>query len=608
MIFGQTPSKCFEIESILVDACGNPEGANEMVRLHIGPSDLQINTLHAAWPNTFNPWLGVCQGVSTAAKVAELNSTIEGCGYLLEPTNDILPAGANVLLVTSADFSTSANSFASLADTFYIIFQCPGNTGGHFANATSTGYRTLIVFFYPPLGCSDTVTYHTQELVDIYGHTGGSWPGTDRDGATVSFSWKGNPTYSNDGCNAPFEPLFVDAGRDELICPGDMAYLYGDAGSAYPVQWWGGSGTFGTPQSTTTTYTPGPTDPNPVALYLQTWSSCGYLTDTVLVYFRPLPSLDLGPDTSLCPGQIITLDAANPGVPHLWSTGDTTMTISFGKPGIYWAEVSNPCGTIRDTVNVTLEGMPWQILAPDTTCGGDTIPLQYVGSANSLQWLVSAGTLLDDTAFNTFLVTDLDFNGPIQVNILANDTCGVVADSITLWVNEGLVADFTYQPPSPVFVGTLVQLSDLSQPHPSLWNWETGDGLLFSEQNPTYRYPLEGTYRIHLLVENDHGCHDTTSLLITVEPRDSLLPNVFTPNGDGFNDVFHIQLPVVLEYQMNIFDRWGNSWFHSTRPDEVWDGTQGERKAREGVYFFSLYAVTWRGETVKVAGPLTLLR
>ena len=73
----QTPSTCFEIESILVDACdpNNIEGANEMIRFIVGPTALNSNNLSINWPSA-NSFLGICQNGTTASKIATLNLSL----------------------------------------------------------------------------------------------------------------------------------------------------------------------------------------------------------------------------------------------------------------------------------------------------------------------------------------------------------------------------------------------------------------------------------------------------------------------------------------------------------------------------------------------------
>ncbi|MEP7171649.1 MAG: hypothetical protein ABI855_19915, partial [Bacteroidota bacterium] len=122
LIFAQIPTTCFEIQSILVDACGNPEGENEMVRFVTGPNSLNISNLIVTWPN--NIYLNICQNAQTATNVDTLNAAIQSCGYILEPSGGILPPGKTVILVTSTNMNPFSNSFANLSDTIYMIFQC----------------------------------------------------------------------------------------------------------------------------------------------------------------------------------------------------------------------------------------------------------------------------------------------------------------------------------------------------------------------------------------------------------------------------------------------------------------------------------------------------
>lgn len=181
-------AQCLEIESIFVDACGPTEGENEMFTFSVGATALPVNDISVAWPNNaFNGW---CQNAGTAASTAALNATIlSSCGVLLEPAAGQLPANATVIVITSENISLIDNSFEGLTDTVYIIYQCMGNTAGHFANGGS-GTRTLTITTTNSCIGVESATYDRALL------TGG-------DGATVVFDPAGNPTYINNGCNAP---------------------------------------------------------------------------------------------------------------------------------------------------------------------------------------------------------------------------------------------------------------------------------------------------------------------------------------------------------------------------------------------------------------------
>jgi hypothetical protein len=173
-------SQCFEIESILVDACSstspsNDEGFNEMVRFKIGPNPVNTGTLSVDWPS--NPWRGLIQNAVTASKVQAINDAIiaaGNCGQVLEPVGGVLPANATVLLITSHNFSVNYNSFSSLNTTLYVIFQNnETTTGGHFGNYNATpGLRNLTMSFGG--SCSDSVTYQRSNLINSNGTQGGT--------------------------------------------------------------------------------------------------------------------------------------------------------------------------------------------------------------------------------------------------------------------------------------------------------------------------------------------------------------------------------------------------------------------------------------------------
>ncbi|MBW8049982.1 MAG: T9SS type B sorting domain-containing protein [Cytophagales bacterium] len=196
---GGTPlSKCLEITSILIDACapgGGWEGENEMVRFEVGSIDLDTADIFIDWPN--NPWRGICQNSTTSAIVDSINANITAGGTVLEPVGGVLPAGAIVMIATSTNFDWATHDWSGLDYTIYLIFQCPGNTNGHFKNAdcacgTCANDRTLIIQFGP--SCADTVAYVPCDLQNA---------GVGGNGAAVDFDAPGNPTYLNIGCKPP---------------------------------------------------------------------------------------------------------------------------------------------------------------------------------------------------------------------------------------------------------------------------------------------------------------------------------------------------------------------------------------------------------------------
>ena len=210
---------CFQVKSILVDACSPNEYDQEMVFFQVGQSPLNYTSLNITWP-TFtasggvnDPWQGLC---TNQTFIDNVNATITGGGYLLPaPVSGVLPAGANVVLITSNALNTSYNSFANLTDTVYVLFQCSNtvtNNVGHFANNGAAATRRLIMNF--GAGCTDTVAYNPAQLINVNGTTGGS--AAINNGAYVNYTSNGVAGYFNYGCVIPYQTLTAEV---TLVAP-----------------------------------------------------------------------------------------------------------------------------------------------------------------------------------------------------------------------------------------------------------------------------------------------------------------------------------------------------------------------------------------------------
>jgi hypothetical protein len=398
-------SQCFQIQSILVDACDGPnEGKNEMVVFKVGSTALNTANLSVNWPN--NTWLGLTKNASTAADVATVNATIVGCGLLKEPIAGVLPANSKVLLVTSTAWTPLAQSFVNLNDTFYVIFQTAGNTAGHFANYQSAGgLRTLTMTFSVPASCTDAVTYDRALLTNQAGNIGA------QDGGAVEFTSAGVPSYVNHGCQAPFIPLSVDAGSDKTICSANTQTFSATASGVYTSINWslgaGATGTFVPSNSVTTTYNPGAGDNGTVKLYVTITKSCGAQTttvkDSVNLTITPTPTLTIDfSNVSLCTGQIATVSASSSEGNYLWSPGSvTTNTLLVNAPGIYTVTTSNNCYTTTATTTVTINSAPTLSISSTSSslcASGQTAILSLSGSTGVYNW--SNGSSTSTTSVN----------------------------------------------------------------------------------------------------------------------------------------------------------------------------------------------------------------
>ena len=141
------------------------------------------------------------------------------------------------------------------------------------------------------------------------------------------------------------------------------------------------------------------------------------------------------------------------------------------------------------------------------------------------------------------------------------------------------------------------------------WHWDFADGGQSFEQNPTHEYTEAGTYQVIQTVNNDYGCDDVYSQRVIVRPAITLyIPNAFTPNNDGKNDFFAGDGVGIVEYQMWIYNRWGENIFYSATMDLGWDGTYKGAPVEAGMYVYKFYVVDVDGQDHEYTGGVQLLR
>ena len=150
--------------------------------------------------------------------------------------------------------------------------------------------------------------------------------------------------------------------------------------------------------------------------------------------------------------------------------------------------------------------------------------------------------------------------------------------------------------------------------------WDFGDGSTSTEFEPQHFYQQEGTYDISLIAYSTDGCTDTTRRESLVQARTGgrlLIPNAFTPDplgssggrvGNGLNDVFLPLTQGVAEFEMFIFNRWGELLFRSDDKTIGWDGYFRGRLCAQDVYVYKLNLVFENGESTVRTGDVNLIR
>jgi gliding motility-associated-like protein len=147
--------------------------------------------------------------------------------------------------------------------------------------------------------------------------------------------------------------------------------------------------------------------------------------------------------------------------------------------------------------------------------------------------------------------------------------------------------------------------------------WDFGDGSTTNEFEPEHKYKEEGFYTVKLIAFNQYECADTTIQENSVKVEKGgqvLIPNAFSPGqgnaggNDGKNDVFLPLTRGVAEFELLIFDRWGNLLFESRDPEFGWDGTYKGKPCQQDVYIYKLAASYETGEQVVRVGDVNLIR
>lgn len=317
--------------------------------------------------------------------------------------------------------------------------------------------------------------------------------------------------------------------------------------------------------------------------------SSGSDSASLVVTVHPLPHVDLGTyNISTCTGKSITLDAGNPGCTYLWNTNATTRTITVNTSGKYSVLVTNSGGcTGKDSVDV--------LVTPPITYTLDTSICQNDSFYFANKFYKKAVTLQDNVkhTFKTSggcdsIVTFLLRIKPLPtVSIQAEDS-----DNSILCIGEK--TDLTGQ-------GAYVYY----------WSTNTKTRIYPDKAEQTITITPQTTKNVIWLKGIDQNfCADSTYIVINAQSCCQLfIPNAFTPNKDGVNDVFKTvsQLPP-NRFELRIFNRFGQEVYHTTNIEEGWDGTYNDKPCEVGVYFYYITEECIDGSDFNRKGEITLIR
>jgi gliding motility-associated-like protein len=263
---------------------------------------------------------------------------------------------------------------------------------------------------------------------------------------------------------------------------------------------------------------------------------------------------------------------------------------------------------------------PLAPLVNDTSiCFNDGIPsLVAQNQGTGITEWYSDPQLINLLTTGIFYTPQISVAGIYTYYIVENNNgCYGDTTSITLTVYKP-EAIFTVSPSSGFSPLEVTFTNNSNNATIYLWNFATGDTSTLYDTLYTYNEP--GTYNVSLAVEDVNGCSDTMMISLDVLTEALIItPNVFSPNNDGFNDIFSIDAKGVKELSGTIFNRWGQKVWDLFNLKEIqkitlhnypiWDGrTTTGAEVPEGVYYYILEYTSLNDEPGIKKGTITLLR
>ncbi len=310
-----------------------------------------------------------------------------------------------------------------------------------------------------------------------------------------------------------------------------------------------------------------------------------YKTNFVNVIEKPLPTPVITGTLFTCrtTPSVLKIDSASLYTSYHWSNSSTNDSISI-LSGTVSVTVTDSNGCIGTSPSVSVVNFN-----PTVTISG---ALQFcpngstVLTANPIP-LMAANYLWSNAAVSSS--TTVTASGTYYVTINYGNGCPA-SDTVAVSQFTAPVAAFTESPlnlSSPPVPVSFSDLSTIATGTITSWYWNFGDSLSsnsFVQNPPPHSYALDGIYIVTLAVQSSNGCWDTIRHPYTIK-SELLIPNVFTPNGDGRNDLLVFKnLQYYPATSLNIFNRWGTKIYESSDYQNNWTGAGYS----DGVYYFIL--------------------
>jgi gliding motility-associated-like protein len=336
-----------------------------------------------------------------------------------------------------------------------------------------------------------------------------------------------------------------------------------------------------------------------------------FIPNSEPIVITPLPDIvENCPNVTYVINPIIT-GGASSQFNYLWKINgvnvstSSSLTLNLLTSSLITLEVFDNCGFFAtDSFELFILStilIP-EINIPDKICPGESVELTasaIFGNGEYTFFWPHSGETTASVFVNPFQTTTYTVN--------VSDECQSYFIPISTNVQVNIPrADFTFSS-GDLNIGTPIQFINQSLNGVS-FSWDLGNGSFSSLENPVTSYNDIDTFFITLIVVDDFGCIDTVSKEIVIGYA-LYIPNTFTPDGNRFNNTFFAKSINIVILEFEIFNRWGELVFYSTKTDFDWDGTVNGKECPDGTYTYRVRfkTVTSKVEEIKI-GHVSLIR
>lgn len=362
-------------------------------------------------------------------------------------------------------------------------------------------------------------------------------------------------------------------------------------------------------------------------VYLYVTDSICLLTDTAEITIEVYDSLELSviPDLELCTPVSTDFIAYTNGTADsfVWSSNpnfsdtlnsnlaDSIFTTVPQSSGTYYVLVSNAGCSEMDSVVVDFIGSALMLTANDSICKGESTVVTANNSNPNLTFTYawSPDSVIVNPSVNTSVEINPSSTQYIYVTATASNGC-VVEDSILIHVGD-IPAGLVEATASSYLVGAGSEITLFGSPSGYSYFWFPEEGVSNVNAQQTNATIDENT--LYTLFVSDGICTRSDTVLVKVfefvcESPFVYVPNAFTPNGDGENDVLYVRSSIVVEMEFRIYDRWGELVFESYDRSYGWDGTFRGKPMDPDVYDYYLRVTCVDDMESIIKGNITLIR